>query len=265
MRRILILIGSVAGVATALLHASERDDLTTGAVPEQAILRSGRTFAWIRALEADAAREPSNAELHAALALGYYLAGQQRFAKEESRLALSLGPDSLQSNYIAGRIAMEVDKNYREAIGRFQKVLSVQARNFKARYFLGVCFRNLGERARALEAFRTASVNAPYDWAVVAIAEMQLDTGDAHGAIDAALKACEMNRSAENLLLAGKALSASGESSRAREYLEEAIKADPAWDTPHYLLARIYSRTPGHEQQARAERERFEALRNAAL
>jgi tetratricopeptide (TPR) repeat protein len=253
----------LAGVPSATWGAGF-ENLIAGGVPEESILRSGRTFAWIRALEADAAQRPASADVHAALAVGYYLLGQRRFSREEIQQALTLDAHSVQTNYIAGRIDMEVDKNYQAAIPRFRAVLRVAKDNFKAHYFLGVCLRSLGEPMQALEQFRAAAAAAPYDWPVVAIAEVELDRGDSKAALEYARKACDMNRSAENLVLAGKAMSALGRSTEAVRYFEQAAKSDPDWEMPHYLLARIYAKAPGGALQAQTERQKFRELRYAA-
>jgi hypothetical protein len=98
-RALLILAG-----ACSVTRAAGFENLIAGGVPEESILRSGKTFAWVRALEADAALKPASADVHAALAVGYYLLGQRRFSHEEIERALALDPRSVQANYIAGRI-----------------------------------------------------------------------------------------------------------------------------------------------------------------
>lgn len=247
-----------------LAPAAQVETLSAGSLPEEAILRSGRTFAWVRALEADVAREPSNAGNHAALALGYFLLRQRRFSHEEMQRALALDPHAAEVNYIAGRIEMDLDQDYRGAMPRFEAVLAVSKDNFKARYFLAMCLRGLGKHEEALTEFRKAAATAPYDWAWVAIAEEELNAGDAQQALEAAQKASGMNRSAENLVLMAKAWMALDQAGKARECLEDAVKIDPGWETPHYLLARIYAKNADSAAQTRAERQRFEELRNAA-
>ncbi len=260
MRRLTLLLAC----ACRLAPGAEVESWSAGHLPEEAILRSGRTFAWVRALEADIGRDPSNARNHAALALGYFLLRQRRFSHEEIERALALDPHSVEVNYIAGRIEMDLDQDYRAATPRFEAVLAASKDNFKARYFLGVCLRGLGKHAEALAEFRKAAVNAPYDWAWAAVAEEELNAGEAQQALAAAQKAAAMKRSAENLALMGKAWMALQQDEKARECLEEAVKTDPQWETPHYLLARIYAKNPDGAAQARAERQRFEELRDAA-
>jgi tetratricopeptide (TPR) repeat protein len=240
------------------------ENLIAGGVPEESVLRSGRTFAWIRALEADSTQQSASADVHAALAVGYYLLGQRRFSREEIDRALALDARSVQANYIAGRIDMDVDRNYRAAIPHFRAVLLVAKDNFKAHYFLGVCLRSLGEQTQALEQFRAAAMAAPYDWPVAAIAQAELDRGDAKAALDYSLKACQMNRSAENLVLAGKVMSALGRNPEAVRYFQQAAKVDPDWEMPHYLLARVYGKMPGGAPQAQNEEQKFRELRDAA-
>ena len=151
-RALLILAG-----ACSVTWAAGFENLIAGGVPEESILRSGKTFAWVRALEADAAVTPASADIHAALAAGYYLLGQRRFSREEIERALALDPRSIQANYIAGRIYMDGDNNYRAAIPRFRAVLLAAKNNFKAHYFLGICLGKVGEQAQALEQFHAAA------------------------------------------------------------------------------------------------------------
>lgn len=254
----------ILACACSAAWAAGFENLIAGGVPEEPILRSGKTFAWVRALEADAVQTPTSADVHAALAVGYYLLGQSRFSREEIERALVLDPRSVQANYIAGRIYMDVDRNYRAAIPRFSAVLVAAKDNFKAHYFLGICLRNLGEQMQALEQFRAAAAVAPYDWPLVAIAQAELDRGDAKAALQYALKACDMNRSAENLMLAGKAMSTLGRNTEAVPYLEQAAHADPDWEMPHYLLARIFAKAPGGQVRSQAEEQKFRELSDAA-
>jgi tetratricopeptide (TPR) repeat protein len=250
--------------ACVIARAATREDLIAGQISEESLLHAGRTFAYVRALEADALREPANAQIHGSLALGYFLLRQSRFCREELQRALALDPRSIQANYIAGRIAMELEHDYPEAISHFRVVLSVAGDNFKARYFLGICLRNLGRNAEALREFRLASLNATYDWPFAAIAEEELDAGHAQAALDAALKAERINSTAENLVLAGKSWQAVGNDAKALDCFVNAVKLDPSWDAPHYLLGRLYAKLPGKTAEAEHENALFATLRDAA-
>ena len=130
------------------------------------LLKTGQYFAYVRNREKELLHAPSNAGLHAALALGYYLLGQQRFCEEEMQQALALvatAPvaEAEQIHYLAGRLAMENTK-FQAAAHHFDAALLARPGNSKAEYFLAVCLQALNQHASARARFEHACSAAAF-------------------------------------------------------------------------------------------------------
>ena len=119
-----------------------------------------------RALELD----PNNAIAHAVyveLLVDSYYAGTGSFedltkAAEESRVALDLDPNSLETHRARG-IILEATQNYEEAIGEFQAALAINENIPDLHMFLGRNYRFLGVYDKAVEEFTRANMLNPGD------------------------------------------------------------------------------------------------------
>ena len=119
-----------------------------------------------RALELD----PNNAVAHAIyveILVDSYYAGTGSFedltkAADESRVALDLDPNSLETHRARG-IILEATQNYEEAIREFQAALAINDNIPDLHMFLGRNYRFLGVYDKAVEEFTRANALNPGD------------------------------------------------------------------------------------------------------
>ena len=119
-----------------------------------------------RALELD----PNNAMAHAIyveILIDSYLGGTGTFegiekAAEESRVALDLAPNSLESHRARGYV-LEATANYEEAIREYQEAISINANIADLHLSLGRNYRVLGVYDKAVEEFTRANALNPGD------------------------------------------------------------------------------------------------------
>jgi tetratricopeptide (TPR) repeat protein len=119
-----------------------------------------------RALELD----PNNAMAHAIyveILIDSYLGGTGTFegiekAAEESRVALDLAPDSLESHRARGYV-LEATANYEEAIREYQAAIAINSNIADLHLSLGRNYRVLGVYDKAVEEFTRANALNPGD------------------------------------------------------------------------------------------------------
>jgi anaphase-promoting complex subunit 3 len=243
--------------------------LSNGA--NEVLLKNGQYFLYVRTIEQQLIQSPSNAGLHASLALGYHLLGQQRFSDEEIQQALTLvekasSPPavSAQVHYLAARLAMENTK-FQAAANHFHTALLLDPSNSKIEYFLGVCLQALNQQQSARAHFELACRAAVYSWPCRALAEIELDNRDAKAAQTHAAQAVQLEpTSGEAQLVAGKAAQAVGDTTAAVSFFARAAELDRTWEVPHYFLGHLYQKMPGKAADAAQELARFQELYNAS-
>jgi tetratricopeptide (TPR) repeat protein len=119
-----------------------------------------------RALE----RDPNNAMAHAIyveILIDSFLSGTGTFdgldlAAEESRVALDLAPNSLESHRARGYI-LEATGNYEEAIREYQEAIAINGNIADLHLALGRNYRVLGVYDKAVEEFTRANALNPGD------------------------------------------------------------------------------------------------------
>ena len=119
-----------------------------------------------RALELD----PNNAMAHAVyveILIDSYLSGSGTFegldqAAEQSRVALDLAPDSLESHRARGYI-LEATGNYEDAIREYQAAIAINGNIADLHMALGRNYRVLGIYDKAVEEFTRANALNPGD------------------------------------------------------------------------------------------------------
>ena len=114
-----------------------------------------------RALELD----PNNGIAHAinvVVLVDLGTADNLEKAVEESRVALSLAPDSIEANQARGYI-LEVTANYEEAIAAYQKAIDINANIPDLHLELGINYRAMGVYDKAVDEFTRANTLNPSD------------------------------------------------------------------------------------------------------
>ncbi len=229
------------------------------------LTREGKYFLAVKLLEAAEAADPKRAEIHTTLALNYYLLDQRKLFREEIAAALGLDPSSAQAWYLAGRFALEIDADIPKAIKCLRKTLELASASFKAHYYLGICYQDLGQPDRARSEFRLAAESGSYDWPLRALSELEYTAGNMQAALEAALEALKRNRaSPESNLAAARAWQALGKDDAAVAAYQEAARLDPTWDRPHYYLGALFTKR-GDSAAAAREFRVFEKLRNGLM
>ncbi|RME89356.1 MAG: tetratricopeptide repeat protein, partial [Anaerolineae bacterium] len=164
-----------------------------------------------RALELD----PNNAMAHAYYAeilADSYIFGTGAFdalerAAEESRVALALAPNALESHRARGYI-LEVTGNYEEAIREYQAAIAINENIADLHLALGRNYRALGVYDKAVEEFTRANALNPTD-----------PTPD---------------------LLISRTYATIGEYAKASQYAEQAVKDNPTDPVLHGNLGVMY-------------------------
>jgi tetratricopeptide (TPR) repeat protein len=239
--------------------------------PDEALLKAGQYFKYVRAIEQELVQSPSNAALHASLALGYHLLGQRRFCDEEIQQALALvdpppvppAGTAKQVHYLAGRLAME-DTKFQLAVSHFQTALLLDPANSKIEYFLGASLQALNQHGSAKSHFEHACQATTYSWPCRALAELELDDGNSTSAQTHAAQALKIEpTSPQAQLVAGKVAQALGNTSDALAFFQRAAELDQSWEAPHYFLAHLYQKMPGKAAEAARELALYQELFHA--
>jgi tetratricopeptide (TPR) repeat protein len=225
-----------------------------------------RAFESIRILDGLLSAHPDDASVETELALNYLVLDQRDLARAAIQHALQVNPNLAQAHYLAGRLALEVEQNPRAALPEFQRTLELEPASFKAFYYLGTAYGELGLYKDARNSLLKAVETATYSWPFRSLAETDLLLNLPQEALSMALKAVEIEpESSENRLVAAKVYQALGDLPKSIDFAQRAIQSDPLWDAPHFLLGKIYALQPGKSQQSSAELHRFRELKEQDL
>jgi tetratricopeptide (TPR) repeat protein len=171
---------------------------------------AAQVFTAIRTFESSEARNPGDANIETELALNFFLADQRQLFREAITKALKLDPNLGQAYYLTGRFALETQQDPEAACQAFRKVLQLAPDAEKARYFLAIALRDLGQSEAARDELQRVTRLTTYSWPFRALAEVELDLNSRQLALQAARKAIDLEpQSMDNFLIAGKAHSLS--------------------------------------------------------
>jgi tetratricopeptide (TPR) repeat protein len=156
-----------------------------------------------RALDLD----PNNALAHAIyveILVDSYYSGTGAFegltkAADESRIAIDLAPDTLETHRARG-IILEATQNYEEAIGEFQAALAINENIPDLHLYLGRNYRILGVYDKAVEEFTRADTLNPTDPTPdLLISRTYAEIGERAKAVQYAQEAVQNNPADANL------------------------------------------------------------------
>jgi protein O-GlcNAc transferase len=193
-----------------------------------------------------------------------YLLGRDPEAEAEFKAALAIDPNHEPSLYSLGRIYYQLNRAP-EAVPLFQKVIAMDAANYRAHDNLALCYDAMQEDALALKHFFRAldmvkTAHPDYDWAFANLADFFLRRNQYEKAFQLASEASRRNpNGARNFFLTGKALTSLGKDELSLRWLRRAVELDPAYGTAHYLLAQTLKRL-GQEEEARKHLEIFKKV-----
>jgi len=192
-----------------------------------------------------------------------YLLARDAEAEDTLKRASARAPKDAEIPYSLGRIYYQQSR-HAEAAEMFRRATEMDARDYKAWDNLGLASEALGDVAQAqqhyLKAISLVYKDHPeYDVVYANFADLLIKLGNFQRGFDLAAEAAQRNPGEpRNFFLAGKALVQAGRSDLAVRWFEQAIKLDPEYPEPHYLLSQTF-RKLGRLAEADRELKSFQA------
>jgi tetratricopeptide (TPR) repeat protein len=253
---------AVSGFEWALSSCSNPDEILLPLA--QAQLMAQRFADSVRTLERLLERQPGNVEALKLTGDAQYLSGDAGNAEKTFLKALAIDPQNSQVGYALGRMYYQ-ESRYSEAASSFEKVLAHEPSNYRAHDNLALVYEALDRDNLALKHYLKAldlvhKDHPEYDWVYGNLAGFMLRRGDNEKAFQLAAEASRRNTaSPRNLFLTGKALYKLDKIEQSIRWLKEAIRIDPGYPEPRYLLGQIYRRQ-GLARDAQTELDTFREL-----
>ena len=193
-----------------------------------------------------------------------YLIGKETDAEETLKSAIAIDAKHTPAIYALGRVYYQ-QKRYLEAVEKYKQVVALEPKHHRAWDNLGLCYDALQMDSDALRSFFTAldivMKSLPdYDWAHANLADFFLRRNQYEKAFQLAAEAARRNpQSARNAFLTAKALVNLEKVDVSTRWLEQAVKLDPTYPEPRYLLSQVY-RKLGRKEDADRELVVFREL-----
>lgn len=223
----------------------------------QAQLLAQRPADAIASLERIAPDNPEHVPALKVIAKAQYLLGRDPDAEATLKRAAARAPNDAEIPYDLGRVYYQQGR-HAEAAESFRRAIALDSRAYKAWDNLGLATEALGDVAQAqqhyLKAITLVHKNHPkYDVVYANFADLLIKVGNYQRAFDLAVEAAQRNPSEpRNLFLTGKALVQLGRNDLSLRWFEQAVKLNPDYPEPHYLLAQAYRRLGRPEDADRA-------------
>ncbi len=211
----------------------------------------------LASLDRISTEKPEYVPASKAKAKALYLLARDAEAEDTLKRALARAPNDAEIPYSLGRIYYQQSR-HAEAAEMFRRATAIDPRDYKAWDNLGLASEALGDVAQAqqhyLKAISLVYKDHPeYDVVYANFADLLIKLGNLQRAFDLAAEAAQRNPGEpRNFFLAGKALVQAGRNDLAVRWFEQAIKLDPDYPEPHYLLSQAFRKL---ERLADAERE----------
>ena len=210
-------------------------------------------------------QDGQSSETYKLLALSSYMLQRLDDFQTGMEKALALNPADGGAHYHLGRFFYE-QKQYREALNRFNKATELDPENQKAYYFRGLCRQASGDEEgaagdfrKSIELIERAKIN--YGWPFADLGELFILRGEFEKGLSWIYRATRNDPTLPYTHFAyARALLRKETSPEIEGSLQKAIKLDPGYAQAYYLLARYYSKT-GDKERAKSTFEKFEQLR----
>lgn len=200
------------------------------------------------------------------VALNYVLLGDYANADHWLTRSVKENPQDKQAWYYLGRTKYN-ENRFEEAIAAFERCLTLDSRNVKAKDNLGLSYAGLGRTQEAFAAYRTAM-----EWQsdllnkdpgpLINMGSLLLDQNRVGEAVPYLLQAVTAApddvRGHEQL---GKAYSRLDDLPKAQQELERAVSLLPENSNLHFMLGQVY-RKRGMSEKAKSELDKGAALKN---
>jgi tetratricopeptide (TPR) repeat protein len=177
----------------------------------------------------------------------FYLLHRDSEAEAALKSAATRAPTDAEIPYHLGRIYYQQGR-YAEAADTFRRATALDPRAYAAWDNLGLTCEALGDNAQAqqhyLKAISLVYKDHPrYDVVYANFADLLIKLGDFQRAFDLAAEAAQRNPDEpRNFFLGGKALLQAERTDLSVRWFEQAIKLNPDYPEPQYLLSLAYRR-----------------------
>ena len=201
------------------------------------------------------------------VALNYVLLGSYADASKWLTRSVEENPKDAEAWYYLGRSKYNQNR-FEEAILAFERSLALEPRNVKAQSNLGLSYAGLNRIPEALAALQQAiawQADSPGKSAepYIEMGDLLIQQNRVPEAVEYLLHAVQIapgeSRAREKL---GNAYLNANDLAEAQSQLEAGIAVDPENPSLHYLLGAVY-RKQGQPEKAKAELEKFQALKEA--
>ena len=223
----------------------------------QAQLLAQRPDDAIASLERIAPNDPEHVSALKVIAKAQYLLGRDPDAETTLKRAAARAPRDAEIPYDLGRVYYQQGR-HAEAADSFRRTIALDPRAYKAWDNLGLAAEALGDVGQAQEHYLKAIAlvhkdHPTYDVVYANFADLLIKLGNHRQAFDLAVEAAQRNPAdPRNLFLAGKALVHLGRNDLSLRWFEQAVKVNPDYPEPHYLLAQAYRKLGRSEDADRA-------------
>ena len=204
------------------------------------------------------------AYLHQVLGIAYYNVHQFILFEQQMDKSISLDSTDYKSYFYRGQFLESIRTDFPGALKYFEKARTLNPDHTESWYHEGYCFETMGRYSEARSRYDTAvrlverqheKFSLPYQ----GIARLLVNESPSE-ALEFACKAAELEPASDsNHVILGKIYEKLGRRSQALEELQAAVRIDPANASPRFMLARIYQEL-GDREAAAAELAMFEKI-----
>ena len=187
------------------------------------------------------------APLHEALGITYYAIHQHTLFLQQMEAAIRADPEGPAPYHYLGRYYEHDINDYLKAISYFDKALQREAGDFKSLHFRAYCLQMLGRDTEARAGYEAAirrieAGGEPFGWPYQKLAELLIPT-DLPAALRYARKAVELDPAVEsNHLILAKVYESGGNFDAAIQEYFEAARLKPNEPSIRYSLFRLYKK-----------------------
>jgi tetratricopeptide (TPR) repeat protein len=239
--------------------------LATGCDGAAEAFRAGQVERAAELARACIAAGSATSDTYKLLALSSFLLNRLDDYRANMEKAITLNPLDSSAFYHLGRFFYE-NKSFNEAVERFQTALRIDAENYRAHYFLGLCRQATSDPKGAADSFRKAievveRTKVAYGWPFADLGDMLITQGDFEGGLAWIYRGTRNDPGQPYThYVYARALMRQEPSFEVEQALERAIKLDPGYTEAYYVLGRYYTRI-GDAERARTAFAKFGELR----
>ena len=211
----------------------------------QAQLLAQRPADAVQTLDRIPADGPDHVQALKVKARALYLLARDSEAVDALKRAAARAPADAEVPYHLGRIYYQQGRHV-EAAESLRRATALDPRAYQAWDNLGLATEALGDTAQAqqhfLKAIALVHTDHPrYDVVYANFADLLIRAANYQQAFDLAAEAAQRNpNEPRNFFLAGKALLRLDRGDLSVRWFEQAIKLNPDYPEPHYLVAQAY-------------------------